>query len=270
MSARSSTESAECRGFRRREAQRPSRAAACSASIAPDRSRRRRAPGQPLRPFTLPNLIGYIRLAAIPVFLVIAFDSGDGRDALASVIFLAIALGDLLDGFVARATGQYSRLGALLDPVVDRLTILAGAVVCWHFELLPRRRDRAARAARGRRRSRWPATASATASTSRSPGSGRIAVFLIMGGIFWSMVVDWAIIEIGFCVGVALSILATILYVRDAARNAAGRRGRREADDRCSRAFNLQVLIDPSGDGPIIARRRSFPASCDGYESLGE
>ena len=94
--------------------------------------------GQPLRPFTLPNLIGYIRLAAIPVFLVIAFDSGDGRDALASVIFLAIALGDLLDGFVARATGQYSRLGALLDPVVDRLTILSGAAVCWHFELLPR------------------------------------------------------------------------------------------------------------------------------------
>jgi cardiolipin synthase len=94
--------------------------------------------GQPLRPFTIPNLIGYVRLAAIPVFLIIAFDSGDGRDGLASVIFLAIALGDLLDGFVARATGQYSRMGALLDPVVDRLTILSGAVVCWHFELLPR------------------------------------------------------------------------------------------------------------------------------------
>ena len=47
---------------------------------------------------------------------------------------------------------------------------------------------------------------------------GRIAVFLIMGGIFWSMVVDWEIIEIGFCVGVALSIFATILYVRDAIR----------------------------------------------------
>src|SRR5829696_3392337 len=93
--------------------------------------------GQPLRPFTIPNLIGYVRLLAIPVFLVIAFDSGDGRDGVASIIFLAIALGDLLDGFVARATGQYSRMGALLDPVVDRLTILSGVVVCWHFDLLP-------------------------------------------------------------------------------------------------------------------------------------
>ncbi len=174
--------------------------------------------GQPLRPFTLPNLIGYVRLAAIPVFLLIAFDSGDGRDALASLIFLAIALGDLLDGFVARATGQYSRLGALLDPVVDRLTILSGAAVCWHFELLPR-----------------PAIALlafrevVTLFLARYglrhgvdleiTWVGRIAVFLIMGGIFWSMVVDWTIIEVGFCVGVALSILATVLYVRTANRH---------------------------------------------------
>ena len=47
-------------------------------------------------------------------------------------------MGDYVDGFLARATGQYSRMGALLDPIVDRLTILCGAAVCWHFELLPR------------------------------------------------------------------------------------------------------------------------------------
>ncbi len=185
--------------------------------------------GQPLRPFTLPNLIGYVRLAAIPVFLVIAFGSGDGRDAVASVIFLAIALGDLIDGFVARATGQYSRLGALLDPVVDRLTILAGAAVCWNFELLPR----VAIALLAVRE----LTTLGLARYGLRHGVdleitwvGRIAVFLIMGGIFWSMVVDWAIIEIGFCVGVGLSIFATILYVRDAvertrALRAGGERG---------------------------------------------
>jgi cardiolipin synthase len=179
--------------------------------------------GQPLRPFTAPNLIGYVRLAAIPVFLAIAFSSGDGRDALASAIFLAIALGDLLDGFVARVTGQYSRLGALLDPVVDRLTILAGAAVCWHFELLPRvaiallalrELSTLVLARYGLRRGvdleiNW---------------IGRIAVFLIMGGIFWSMVFDWEIIEVGFCVGVALAILATFLYVRDAGRRSRGGR----------------------------------------------
>ena len=47
-------------------------------------------------------------------------------------------MGDYVDGFLARATGQYSRMGAILDPIVDRLTILSGVVVCWHFELLPR------------------------------------------------------------------------------------------------------------------------------------
>ncbi len=54
------------------------------------------------------------------------------------MVFWAIAAGDYLDGILARVTGQYSRMGALLDPLVDRLTILAGAVVCWRFELLPR------------------------------------------------------------------------------------------------------------------------------------
>ena len=99
---------------------------------------RQTRPGQPLRPWTLPNLVGYLRLAALPVFPYLASRIGDVRDAAAAVVFWLIAAGDYVDGFLARATGQYSRMGALLDPVVDRLTILSGAAVCWHFELLPR------------------------------------------------------------------------------------------------------------------------------------
>jgi cardiolipin synthase len=91
-----------------------------------------------LRPFTLPNLIGYLRLAALPVFLALAFESEDGRTAATAILFAAISGSDYLDGFIARVTGQYSRMGAILDPVVDRLTVLSGAAVCWHFELLPR------------------------------------------------------------------------------------------------------------------------------------
>src|SRR5919197_5254843 len=85
--------------------------------------------GQPLRPLTLPNLVGYARIGAIPVFLYLALRSGDGRTAPATILYLAIAAGDYLDGFLARATGQYSRLGSLIDPLVDRLTVLAGVVV---------------------------------------------------------------------------------------------------------------------------------------------
>jgi CDP-diacylglycerol---glycerol-3-phosphate 3-phosphatidyltransferase len=94
--------------------------------------------GQPLHPWTIPNAIGYVRLALIPVFLVLSFSSETGTDALPVVIFAVIGWTDYLDGIAARVTGQYSRLGTLLDPLVDRLLVLSGVVVCWHFELLPR------------------------------------------------------------------------------------------------------------------------------------
>ena len=94
--------------------------------------------GHPLNPWTIPNAIDFVRLAAIPVFLVVALSSDDGQDALAVVLFAVIGWSDYLDGFAARLTGQYSRLGALLDPLVDRLLIVWGMVVCWHFSLLPR------------------------------------------------------------------------------------------------------------------------------------
>ncbi|HEX4760583.1 MAG TPA: CDP-alcohol phosphatidyltransferase family protein [Thermoleophilaceae bacterium] len=94
--------------------------------------------GAPLNPWTLPNLIGYIRIALIPVFLVLALGSGDGRDTAATTIYAVIGATDYLDGITARVTGQYSRLGTLLDPLVDRLLVLSGVVVTYHFELLPR------------------------------------------------------------------------------------------------------------------------------------
>jgi cardiolipin synthase len=169
--------------------------------------------GEPLNPWTLPNLVGYLRLAAIPLFLVLAFESGDGRSAGAAIVFWLIAAGDYVDGFLARVTGQYSRLGTLLDPFIDRLTILAGAVVCWHFELLPRwalallvareivmllLAQQALR--RGVEiRVNWP---------------GRISVFPIMGGIFFALVVDGWVPSALLIVGVGLAILATVLYAR--------------------------------------------------------
>ena len=94
--------------------------------------------GEPLNPWTLPNAIGYVRLALIPVFLVLALGSENGTDALPVIVFAVIGWSDYLDGITARVTGQYSRLGALLDPLVDRLLVLSGVIVCWHFELLPR------------------------------------------------------------------------------------------------------------------------------------
>jgi CDP-diacylglycerol--glycerol-3-phosphate 3-phosphatidyltransferase len=94
--------------------------------------------GQPLHPWTIPNAIGFVRLALIPVFLVLAFSSGDGRSLSAVIVFAVIAWSDYADGMAARITGQYSRLGALLDPLTDRALVISGVAVCWYFELLPR------------------------------------------------------------------------------------------------------------------------------------
>jgi cardiolipin synthase (CMP-forming) len=94
--------------------------------------------GQPLNPWTIPNAIGITRLALLPVFLVIALSDDDGRNTTAFWIYAAVAGTDYLDGMAARITGQYSRLGTLLDPLTDRALVLSGAIVCWKFELLPR------------------------------------------------------------------------------------------------------------------------------------
>lgn len=73
------------------------------------------------RVVTVPNAITAVRLVMIPVFAW-AFLTGD-RDTLALILLVIIGTTDWLDGFVARATGQVSKLGKLLDPVADRLAI---------------------------------------------------------------------------------------------------------------------------------------------------
>lgn len=93
---------------------------------------------QPWRPWTIPNAICLVRALLIPVFFVLAWNSPDGRDATANIAILICGLGDYLDGLAARMTGQYSRLGTLLDPLIDRILIVAVALVIFKFELLPR------------------------------------------------------------------------------------------------------------------------------------
>ena len=94
--------------------------------------------GHPLHPWTIPNAIGFTRLALLPVFLIVALRTDDGQSTTAFVIYAVVAGTDYLDGMVARITGQYSRLGALLDPLTDRALVISGAIVAWKYELLPR------------------------------------------------------------------------------------------------------------------------------------
>lgn len=68
-------------------------------------------------PFTIANGLTALRILLAPVFLVL-YVRGDPLRALAA--FVAAAATDVLDGLVARALGQHSRLGAFLDPIADK------------------------------------------------------------------------------------------------------------------------------------------------------
>jgi cardiolipin synthase (CMP-forming) len=173
--------------------------------------------GAPLHPWTIPNPIGSVRLALIPVFLVLAFSSDDGTSTAAVIVFAVIGWSDYLDGIAARVTGQYSRLGALIDPLCDRLLVIAGVVVCWHFELLPR----------------WALALLAARELFmlvlvryglrhgidlKVNWLGRAGVWPVLSALFFAMCgVDWLALACLY-VGLVLVLGSTVQYVRDGVR----------------------------------------------------
>jgi CDP-diacylglycerol--glycerol-3-phosphate 3-phosphatidyltransferase len=171
--------------------------------------------GAPWNVWTIPNAIGLVRLALIPVLLVTGLSSDDGTDPLPAIIFAVIGWSDYADGIAARITGQYSRFGALLDPVVDRLLVVSGLIICFNFELLPR----------------W-AIAVLVARELYLLVTGRLAlrrgielkinwwgrwgVWPTMSAIFFALCGLHTLAEILFYVGLALSLMAAVMYTRDA------------------------------------------------------
>jgi cardiolipin synthase (CMP-forming) len=87
------------------------------------------------RILTIPNALSVLRLALIPVFLwLVLAEQAD----LAGVAVLTVSgITDWADGVIARRTGQTTRLGRLLDPLVDRLTIAATLIGLALRDLVP-------------------------------------------------------------------------------------------------------------------------------------
>ncbi|HWH94693.1 MAG TPA: CDP-alcohol phosphatidyltransferase family protein [Baekduia sp.] len=171
--------------------------------------------GAPLNIWTIPNAIGFVRLALLIPLLVVGLSSDSGTDALPAILFAVISWSDYADGIAARVTGQYSRFGALLDPVVDRLLVVSGVLICWKFETLPRwgivilvarelylliAGELALRRGIDLKINWW----------------GRWAVWPTMSAIFFALVGLETVAHVLFYLGLALSLMAAVVYTRDA------------------------------------------------------
>lgn len=77
----------------------------------------------------LPNLLTLVRILLIPVFIALFITPTPDRSLSAAVVFVVAAVTDLLDGYIARRTGQVTKLGKLLDPIADKLLVLSALIL---------------------------------------------------------------------------------------------------------------------------------------------
>src|SRR5579863_1068861 len=86
---------------------------------------RRRVP----MPWNVPNTLTGLRIAAIPLIVLLFYMPYPWADPAAGLLFAAAGITDSLDGYFARRLGQTSRLGAFLDPVADKLIVAVALVL---------------------------------------------------------------------------------------------------------------------------------------------
>jgi len=82
----------------------------------------------------LPNALTLVRIFAVPLLVAVLLTKD--HMLVAAFIFLAASLTDLLDGYVARKTGQITTLGALLDPLADKILISAAFISLIKFDMV--------------------------------------------------------------------------------------------------------------------------------------
>ena len=85
-------------------------------------------------PFNIPNLLTWFRILMIPVFITVFYLSDNtisvhDKHLIGTLLFVAAAITDWLDGYLARYLNQTSAFGAFLDPVADKLMVTAALIV---------------------------------------------------------------------------------------------------------------------------------------------
>jgi CDP-diacylglycerol--glycerol-3-phosphate 3-phosphatidyltransferase len=79
-------------------------------------------------PINVPNVLTVLRILLVPVLVVALLDATPSGDLLAAIVFVAASLTDLLDGYLARSRNAITTFGKLMDPIADKLLIIAALV----------------------------------------------------------------------------------------------------------------------------------------------
>jgi CDP-diacylglycerol--glycerol-3-phosphate 3-phosphatidyltransferase len=79
-------------------------------------------------PLNVPNLLTLLRILAVPVIVVALLGETPNGDALAAAVFALAAFTDGLDGYIARSRGSVTTFGKLMDPLADKLLIVAALI----------------------------------------------------------------------------------------------------------------------------------------------
>ncbi len=84
--------------------------------------------GDPMFPLNLPNVLTVLRIMLVPVLVVALLGNTPAGDVLAAVVFALASLTDFIDGYLARARGSITTFGKLMDPLADKLLIVAALI----------------------------------------------------------------------------------------------------------------------------------------------
>ncbi len=76
-------------------------------------------------PVNVPNVLTVLRIMLVPVLVVALLGNTPAGDVLAAVVFALASLTDFIDGYIARASGSVTTFGKLMDPLADKLLIVA-------------------------------------------------------------------------------------------------------------------------------------------------
>jgi CDP-diacylglycerol--glycerol-3-phosphate 3-phosphatidyltransferase len=79
-------------------------------------------------PLNVPNVLTVIRILLVPVLVVALLEKTSGGDLLAAIVFAVASLTDAIDGYLARSRNRVTTFGKLMDPIADKLLIVAALI----------------------------------------------------------------------------------------------------------------------------------------------